>query len=272
MTYRTRFIPRSGPAYSGHRTFTERGTRIRDYRSAAQGRRVGAFRGASFAKPRAAPNKDSGELKGVDTSLAIGGPVIATVTTNADATLLNGVQPGAGSFNRIGRKIFNKSIRLKGICTYTYADETTTESLHGAILRMMVVWDKQPSGTLPTLDEIIGRTSQTGTETSDMMDNLKYDNTERFQILRDVMKTANPAANPPPTAGTEGQIQQRYAFDEFIDLKNRTTVFSGDSNPATIADISSGGLYVYWRANVSTADQIDWSVNGESQARLRFTS
>ncbi len=227
---------------------------------------------ASRNRPPAFLTKNSGELKGMDTNLAITGPIIATVSTNADSFVLNAVEPGNGSYNRIGRKIFNKTVRLKGIATYTYADATTTEDLQGGVLRMIVVWDKQPTGVLPNYDAIVGRTDQGGIETSDVLDNLRYDNTARFQILRDTVIACNPMVNPAPTAGTGNRVFMRYPFDEFIDLKNRTTVFSGDSDPVTIADISSGGLYVYWRAQTSTNNIEDFAIDAESSSRLRFTS
>ncbi len=223
-------------------------------------------------KPSAFLTKNSGELKGMDTDLTFAGPVIDTVNTSLSSSVLNLVEPGNGSFNRIGRKVFNKTVRLKGMVQFKYADVTTTENLVGACMRMIVVWDKQPTGTQPQFDAICGRTSQDGTETSDVFDNLRYDNTARFQILREVMFTGNPTANPAPTAGTENAVVLRFPFDEFIDLKNRTTVFSGDSDPVTIADISSGALYVYWRANAAVNNQLDWEVETESHARLRFTS
>jgi len=57
------------------------------------------------------------EIKGMDTELAIAGPVLATTATNGDCFVLNLVQQGAGSWNRVGRKIRMKSLRLKGLIT-----------------------------------------------------------------------------------------------------------------------------------------------------------
>ncbi len=274
MTYRTRFIPRSGPAYSGHRTFTERGTRIRDYRSAGQHGRLGRARAAPsrlgrFTSSRTGANKDSGELKGLDTALAIAGPVISTVTTNADSFVLNAIEPGNGSFNRIGRKAFMKSVRISGDCAFQGNTDPTTGASTDTTLRMVVVWDKQPSGTLPTFNVIFGRTDQGGAETAAVFDHLRYDNTARFQVLRDVYTQSKQV---PSHGGTTNVGLTVYHYDEFIELKNRTTVFSGDSDPVTIADISSGALYVYFRARNSTANVIDWSVDSTMFARLRFTS
>jgi len=239
------------------------------------GMRQGVARGRGVFSGSRNPSKifakNSGELKGMDTRLTVAGPVISTVTTNADAILLNAVEPGNGSYNRIGRKIFAKTARLSGLVQFTYSGNTTTLDIIGNCMRMVVVWDKQPSGVLPKYDEIFGSTSQDGTETSDVLDNLRYDNTARFQVLRDLKICATPFTTN-NLGGTTDLLQNKYHFDEFIDLKNRTTVFSGDSDPVTIADISSGGLYVYFRAQVSIDNITDFAILPESICRLRFTS
>ncbi len=227
---------------------------------------------AGFNKPAvaAALQKNSGELKGMDTTLTIAGPVITTTTTNADSFTLNLIEPGNGSYNRIGRKAFMKSVRISGNALYQGDADPTTGNANGGILRMVLVWDKQPSGTLPTYDVIFGRTSQDGTESSGIYDHLRYDNTARFQVLKDCY--LNAPANMGGGTGTTNIQGNLVYFDEFIDLKNRTTVFSGDSDPVTIADISSGALYLYFRASESAMNVRDWSVSAKSMSRLRFTS
>ncbi len=241
--------------------------------------RFAAFGGARGAGPRRlfrpqsvnrALQKNSGELKGMDTTLTIAGPIIATTNTNADSFVLNLIEPGNGSFNRIGRKTFAKSLRISGHMVYIYNADPTTGDTTGVPVRMVVVWDKQPSGTLPTFDVIFGRTSQDGTEATSVLDNLRYDNMGRFQVLRDCKFEPKPMVGD--GGGSANLCVNPFLVDEFIDLKNRETVFSGDSDPITIADISSGGLYVYFRATGSTNQVIDWAVSGTMSSRLRFTS
>lgn len=212
-----------------------------------------------------------GDLKGMDTQLTIAGPVIATTSTNADAFVLNLVEAGNGYWNRQGNKINLKSLRIKGIAQYTYAPEGTTDNLYEASLRMVVVWDKQPSGALPTWATIFGWSAQDGTEASTIVSNLRFDNTGRFKVLRDI--TIEGKMNGTPyTGGSENRVLQEHCFDEYIKLKGKQTIFSGDSDPCTIADISTGGLYVFFRANKSLANIYDWSITSNSLARLRFYS
>lgn len=213
----------------------------------------------------------AGETKSMDTVLTAAGPVISTTSTNADSIVLNLVQAGTGSWNRIGKKIRCKSIRLYGQATFTYGLFSTTNNLLGSILRMVVVWDKQPSGaTIPTFDTIFGSTIQDGTEASTVLNPLRFDNMDRFRVVRDVRIAANPVMLP-PTGGTGNLVIDQYPFDEFIKLKVGETVFSGQSAPMTIADVSTGACYVYFRATASNNDLSDWAISANSFARLSYT-
>ena len=241
------------------------------WRPASKYTRSGARIISSRRSLVAAMQKNSGELKGMDTVLTQAASIVASTGDNSNALALNLVETGAGSYNRIGRKIFCKTLRLKGMAIYYSQTAATTYDVGRSALRMVVVWDKQPSGVLPAWDVIFGHTTQDGTEASTTMGNLKFDNTGRFQVLKDCL------FYPPPVMPSDGaaaaNVSSAVCFDEFIDLKNRTTIFSGDSDPTTIADISSGGLYVYWRAiDAVTASENAWGIDDTSTARLRFTS
>lgn len=243
-----------------------RAARAGAYRASARVRALQRFR----AKPRIYNNKNSGELRGMDTSLAIATPVINTTGTNGDIITLNLIEAGNGSYNRNGRKAFLKSVRLSGLLGYSLETAATSYDLSMANLRMVVVWDKQPSsGTVPTFDTIFGYTTQDGTEGAAVTSHLRFDNTGRFQVLKDVVFA--PPAVTPSDGAAEAKIESVVHFDEFIDLKNRTTIFSGDSDPVTIADISSGALYCVFRSlNTTTSVKNDWTVV-DAYSRLRFT-
>ena len=186
-----------------------------------------------------------GELKGVDTSLSLS-PVIATTNTNASSFVLNLIQSGTGSWNRIGKKIRLKSVRLRGVARFVYKADGTSGEINSNNLRMIVVWDKQPCGNaVPAFDQIFGRTDQDGIESTEWMDQLKYDNTGRFSVLRDVVFDMNPSTG---NRGTPtGTVTLSHSFDEFIKLGGREVVYSGQSSPMTIADVSSGAVYVFFR-------------------------
>ena len=61
------------------------------------------------------------------------------------------------------------------------------------------------------------------------------------------------------------------SFDEYIKLNNLETVFSGQSIPMSISDISTGGLYIFFRALANQAGIAQISVSSLSNARLRYS-
>lgn len=205
----------------------------------------------------------------MDTALTIVGPVIATTGTNADAFVLNLVRAGTASYNRVGKKIYLQAVRLKGNAQYNIAPAATTLNTVNAVLRMVLVWDKQPSGALPTFDTIFGTTVQAGTEASNVLAPLRYDNMDRFQILKDETVSSNSGAVV--TGGTGNIYAQYFPFDVYVPLRNRQTTFLGQTEPMTIADVSTGGLYVFFRSTTSVDDASDWSITADSIARLRYT-
>lgn len=210
------------------------------------------------------------ETKGVDFPLTIAGPVVATVSTNDNCFCLNLTQQGNGSWNRVGRKINLQSLRLRGEALFISAAAATTGNILANQLRMVVVWDKQPSGgALPTFDTVFGVTGQDATETTTYLNPVKYDNMERFSVLRDKVMTFIPEIWN-NEGGTADLTQLVCHFDEFIKLNNRETVYLASSNPATIADVSTGAIYVYFRAKEATDQVNDISITANSFARLRY--
>jgi len=212
--------------------------------------------------------KKTTELKGVDTSIAIA-DVLATTNTNVGVLTLNLIVPGNGSFNRVGRKVRLQSARMFGQVFATFAAAGTTGTMAGATVRMILVWDKQPSGVLPTFDTIFGTTIADGTEATAPLDPLKFDNTARFRVLRDVRKSLNPKFHN-AEGGTEDYQYIMWCFDEFVKLPSLETVYSGQSSPQTIADISSGALYFIARATTNTSNVTEMSINN-SFCRVRYT-
>lgn len=209
-----------------------------------------------------------GELKGVDTNLQLTSSNIpSTTTTNTGSFVLNLVAPGNGSFNRVGRKISMKSLRLRGVASATLDDNASVSPTQCLTLRMVVVFDTQPGGVLPTFDTIFGNTDQTGAETCVTLSALRYDNTARFRVLRDWVRTFSADSTNPALGSGNDYVE----FDEFIDLKGLVTVYSGQSSPCTITDIASGGLYVFFRADSNTGASAQAQILAASTARLRYT-
>lgn len=228
------------------------------------------YRRAYFNKRRGVMRK---EKKGCDVTFS-NTPITASSGTNAGIWLLNGVQEGVGSWNRIGRYIWNKSIELDlsldWITANTDSDSAQTVA---SWVRCTVVWDKQPNnGSIPTFDTIFGQTDQAGVESTSIMDHLRYDNMFRFKVLADhyvnpqIVNTT--AGNNPATSGASIISDSLIRWHKYIKLGNRMTNYSGTANPITTANISTGALYLIIRSPI-TGDEY-WSLRGNSTARLRY--
>jgi len=214
--------------------------------------------------------RSTGEKKGMDTPLDLN-PVIDTTNTNGSCFVLNLIRSGSGSWQRVGRKTFPKSLRLRGSIRHQYNPTATTNTLFSNALRMVVVWDKAPSGgAIPVFDQIFGTTDQAGTETCTFMDPIRYDSMDRFSVIRDCIWRSDPNLYISAAAPNNGATEL-ILFDEYIPLKGLETVYSGQSEPMTIADIYTGAIYVYFRAQQNVAASTVMRVMDESFCRLRYT-
>ena len=229
------------------------------------------YRRAYFNRRRGVGRK---EKKGCDLGFATE-TILATTSTNGGIWLLNGIQEGVGSWNRIGRYIWNKSVEidlnLRWDASYAALD---TIQVNAQWVRCMLVWDKQPNnGSIPTFDTIFGHTSQTGAETSSVNDHLRYDNMFRFKVLLDtqVNPTMVSTTSPVPTGPASSSITQQtlVRYHKFLKLGNKMTNFSGTANPMTTANISTGALYLILRAPTNTLNE-SWNIMDTSTVRLRY--
>lgn len=204
------------------------------------------------------------ELKGVDNSLS-------AITWSADpgnlqTLVVNLIRPGTGPQDRSGRIITMQSLRIKGVVATTIGPEVTTLNRRGQTMRMVVVYDRQPAGTVARFDDVFGQTNQAGVESSATFDNVRYDNTARFKVLKEVVITTD--AGVVPTGGTQNSEVRWNYIDEYIRLNDAQTNFSGQSSPCTIADIATGAIIIYFRAAESTTSTTSIWFSGST--RLRF--
>lgn len=259
-------------SYSGLRK-RSRSSLVTGYNRATGGLTAQARQKSSLQRAVTAAVKKTVEKKGCDFPIDFGAnPVPSTVNTNGQSLCLNLIQQGAGSWNRVGRKIHLQSLRLRGEIVWLLDQEASTLNLNGNTIRMVIVWDKQPSGpvgTIPAFDTVFGVTGQDGSETTSYLNPVKYDNMDRFSVLRDCVHTFEPPLYN-AAAGTQNAVVVRKPFDEFIQLKGREVVYSGQSNPMTIADVSTGAIYIYCRAAGNISNVNFFTLADSSFARLRY--
>jgi len=163
-----------------------------------------------------------------------------TLTLNASGAIgaINLIRAGSSYFNRIGRKINMKSVR----CNFYLAPIRAVTVID--YVRIMLVYDKQANGALPSITDILQSTDQAGTNTTTNMSNANLNNRDRFKILRDQRITLAAVAAGPPLQPTNmfDQVSPNTNIEWFVKLGGMETQFRADSAPAVIGDIATGAL------------------------------
>lgn len=155
--------------------------------------------------------------------------------------LLNGIVQGAGNNQRIGNKVSLKALRIKGqIINLATAVQTYA--------RVLIVYDKQPNGALPTYASVMQTRDSAGAATNTAFSDPNFDNKERFTILRDttiVLPSVTNTAGVLTNVGFDQQAKNDinvFNIDMYIKLKGLHTAYTGAT--AGIADISTGSLMI----------------------------
>lgn len=196
------------------------------------------------------------ELKAYDSSFSM------TIATTANSKTINPVQNGSEIYNRVGRKIYMKSLHIRG-----WVNNKATAVTDYA--RIMIVYDYNNDGSVTTtFGEILANIRSGGG--SDWLSNLDLDNRSTIKIIRDYEITL-PAVTNTAGAGVLTNIQSvndpiKHSFNInwYIDLNGLETVFnSGTSSSA--GDIQSGALFI---KVFSGATDFCWEIDGTY--RLRF--
>lgn len=173
---------------------------------------------------------------------------------------VNLVQVGSSMFNRVGRRIQMKSVRLRIQISYIAGVTRTVPVDTG---KLALVYDKQTNGAYPTLQDVYLDTEQTGANTATSISGLNMNNRDRFITI---MEKCIPLAGGSLSATGTFSLPFPQDFtgvymDEYRKL-NLTTHYRTDSNPAVIGDISNGALYFITYANIaagSEAFQVTWN-------------
>lgn len=203
-------------------------------------------------QPTFSPRVVKGEIKTVDIPLTS-----SNFVTTPTAILLNGVATGTNFVNRIGAKTFMKSIQFKANI------QNILTSVEG-VLRMLIVYDKQPNGALATIADVIESRDSANSSSTTIYSCPKVENRDRFDIIRDKTWHAPSVTN---TGGVLTNLSypsndDEMEFSEFIKLKKKTTY---KENTAVIGAISTGSLLMFLLASGTTnAYQLSWG------SRLRF--
>lgn len=194
--------------------------------------------------------------------------VNGTLAINSTGTVscINLIQVGSSMFNRIGRKVEMRTIRLSCQLQTLNVTRATTSPDY---CRLAIIYDRQTNGAFPTTIDFFQDSEQTGANTSFPYSGLNMNNRERFVTLMDKRITIPQAT---ATAGVltnvfPNDMMSPIRIDEFRKLRGLTTHFKADSNPAVIGDVATGGLFmVCWAQQGAGTELFEWSWN----CRLKY--
>jgi hypothetical protein len=230
------------------------------------GRRAG---GAAGRRLPANLRSFTPEKKYIDCGIgATAGPGLAlSLNTSGSIYLLNGIQTGAGVYNRLGRKISMISLNLRVYVNVINQTLTSQDSIG----RLMVLYDRQPNGGTPIFSDILQNTDQSDNTYSSSICGLNLNNRERFTVLMDqelymppmVVSGGVPQANwamwPTPNKGC--------LLSRFIKLKGLVTQYKSDSVPSLAADIATGAIWAFSMSGLTAGLE---TLNLYWSSRLRY--
>lgn len=133
--------------------------------------------------------------------------------------LINGLQPGTGASQRIGKKVIMRSLLFR---VSIAANVPGTIVFQGNV-RVLIVYDKQTNATAPTVASIL--------ETTSGVSPMNMDNRDRFVVLMN--KTV-----PIDQSGGHQSGQMKFYKKLFL------PVIFNNGAAGTVADITSGSVYM----------------------------
>lgn len=212
-----------------------------------------------YQKGRELAVQPKAEIKAQDNAAAatVFKPVGGPPTFN----YLNNVVNGAEIYQRTGRKIYMKSLHIKGYVVPVSGTPSGTL----AFLRMIVFYDAQPNGAFPAIADLL-KDSNAAAATA-VTSEVNLDNRQRFTILREklwVMGASTLTTNLGQAVLQDGS--QCLVVNEFIKLKKIEAMYNA-TNGGTIADCTSGAVNIVFIADPNSTSGA-WAVSYSS--RLRY--
>lgn len=199
------------------------------------------------------------EIKYVD--IAYNAITIRAANIPPTGQVLNIPVQGAAPYNRIGSKVMNKSIRVRG-----HVQQVATAL--PTIVRIIIIYDRQTNGATPSWATVIQSTTSNGTQGNAALDGINMDNRERFKMLADEQillpaATFNAGvvtnASFPDTSGPTNKLN----FDRYIKLFDLETHYKASAG--AVGDIATGGIFLF---AVMDGDDSSWEFL--YTARLRY--
>lgn len=172
----------------------------------------------SMRGPRKNRTQKSPKYQSIAELKAVDGGATLTADTTGSIALINGIVPGVGFYQRIGRAVLLKKIRLNVTST-----ATTTTGID-QYQRLLVVLDHQSNAAALAITDVL--TSANTIAFPNLI------NQKRFKILLDERFLLNAAAEPNST--------RIWSFDKKVNV----VVQFNEGTAGTVADIVTNSLYI----------------------------
>lgn len=225
------------PASSNLRaaTIRDRERRHKYYIKSLNRYALGYQSGRAFAR---APQQ---ELKCFD--VTPGNLNFITSGTGTTVQVYNSVPQGSEVYQRIGRKIYMKSLAIRGQIQQIATSVTD-------VGRILVVYDSQANGGgFPSAGSLL-QDCNAGVNTNGFS-HININNRQRFKILRDyqvILPSATFVAGVVTNLGYQDNIIHTHMVDWYIPLKGLEAIFNVNSTGA-VTDIQSGSLLIFCVSN-----------------------
>lgn len=209
-----------------------------------------------YQKGRELAKTPKQELKAFDTAFL--GNNFHTIAGVPAFQLLNPVVNGAELYQRVGRKLYMKSLHIRGNIVQT---ATSTQDIG----RILVVYDSQCNAAAPAIAALL-QDSNAGAATNALSE-INLTNRARFKILRDkqiIFPSATLAGGVQTNQAFQEQYEHSFSVNEFIKLGGLEAEYNG-VNAGNIGDITSGAIFLV--CVMETNDAV-WQF--QYTARLRY--
>lgn len=164
--------------------------------------------------------------------------------TTGSITLLNQIPQGVSVNDRVGKRLCLETLQVRG------SFEAGSTAIFNKVA-LLVVYDKRPSGTLPSITDILEAANSTALNNTQ--------NEGRFDVLFRIDEGM---------VGGATLLDTTYSVADFeVDLQGRPTTYKALGTGA-IADISEGALYL---VTVGDNPAGTAAVTAPLQIRVRFS-
>lgn len=176
---------------------------------------------------------------------------------------------GSSFYNRIARRTRGVSLEFHGIIRPTL---TNTAASKVQYARILIVYDRQANGALPSGSDILLDYDNGGGTTNTAYSGVNMDNRDRFQIIRDrkmilpplgALGVASTTTAPSVYTTNADMKDSMFNYSEYIKLNGLETQYKASTGGA-IGDISTGAYLIYLIQDQTdantTAWQLQWNV------------